>query len=151
GGITRISVSRSDNGIFQVEKLWETRRTMRTRFSNIVQFGDVVVGLDDNILCAVDINSGKRVWKKNRYGHGQLLKAGDLLLVLEEKGDIRLLKPDAKGPHSVTDSIQALDRKTWTHPVVVGNRLIIRNDQEIVCLQIPVIAVCTSEVTSSSL
>ena len=151
GGITRISVSRSDDGSFQVEKLWETRRTMRTRFSNIVQFGDVVVGLDDNILCAVDINSGKRVWKKSRYGHGQLLKAGDLLLVLEEKGDIRLLKPDAKGPHSVTDSIQALDRKTWAHPVVVGNRLIIRNDQEIVCLQIPVIAVGTSELTSGSL
>ena len=74
-----------------------------------------------------------------RYGHGQLLKAGNLLLVLEEKGNIRILQPDRKGPHPVTDSVQALDRKTWTHPVVIDDRLIIRNDQEIVCLQIPVL------------
>lgn len=113
---------------------------MRTRFSSVAQFGDAVVGLDDNILCAVDAATGKRLWKKQRYGHGQILRVADLLLVVEEKGSIRLLKPDRTGPHPVGDAFPALDRKTWSHPVLVGDRLFVRNDRQMVCVRLPLLS-----------
>ena len=140
GGIARISIRRKDDGALQVSETWSTRRLMRTRFSSVAQFGDAVVGLDDNILCAVDAATGKRLWKKQRYGHGQILRVADLLLVVEEKGSIRLLKPDRTGPHPVGDAFPALDRKTWSHPVLVGDRLFVRNDRQMVCVRLPLLS-----------
>ncbi len=137
GGIARISISEEDDGGLQATEVWSTRKTMKTKFCNLAQFGNVVVGLDNGILCGVDVESGKRLWKKGRYGHGQMLKAGEHLLIVEEKGDVRILKPGPKGHNPVGDSVQALDRKTWSHPVLIDGRMILRNDQQVVCLKLP--------------
>lgn len=137
GGVARISITANDSGELQAKEVWNNRRTMKTKFCNLAQFGDVVVGLDNGILCAVDAKNGKRLWKKGRYGHGQMLKVNDHLLIVEEKGDVQLLKPDRKGHHPIGDSIPALDRKSWSHPVLIDDRLVVRNDQQIVCLRLP--------------
>jgi len=137
GGIARISIDKNDDGRLQATEVWSTRRTMKTKFCNLAQFGNVVVGLDNGILCGVNVESGKRLWKKGRYEHGQMLKAGEHLLLVEEKGDVRLLKPGPKGHNPIGDSVQALDRKTWSHPVQIVDRMILRNDQQVVCLKLP--------------
>ncbi len=137
GGVARISISRADNGGLQVTETWSTRRTMKTRFSNMAQFGDVLVGLDNGILCGVDVRTGKRCWKKGRYNFGQLLKVGEHLLVVEEGGHLRILKPDLNGDHPLGDGFPALYRKTWGHPALIDDRLILRNDEQIVCLRLP--------------
>jgi outer membrane protein assembly factor BamB len=139
GGVARISIIEGDDGGLMATEVWSTRKTMKTKFCNLAQFGNVLVGLDNGILCGVDVKSGDRLWKKGRYGHGQMLKAGEHLLIVEEKGDVRILKPGSKGPNPVGDSIQALDRKTWSHPVLIGDRMILRNDQQVVCLRLPLV------------
>jgi len=137
GGAARITITETDSGKFQVKTIWSTRKTMKTKFCSIAQFGNALVGLDNGILCAVDINRGERLWKKGRYGHGQMLKVGEHLLIVEEKGNVRILKPGTKGHNPVGDSVKALNRKTWNHPVLIDDRLILRNDQKIVCVQLP--------------
>ncbi len=139
GGVARISISTNDAGEFQVAEVWTNRKTMKTKFCGMAQFGDVVVGLDNSILCAVDINTGKRRWKKGRYGFGQLLQIGEYLLVVEERGRICLLRPDSESHNPVGDAVEALSRKTWSHPVLVDDHLIVRNDQQIACLQLPLL------------
>jgi outer membrane protein assembly factor BamB len=148
GGAARISITETDSGELQAKEVWSTRKTMKTKFGNVAQFGDALVGLDNGILCAVDVNSGKRLWKKGRYGHGQMLKVGEHLLIVEEKGDVRILKPNAKGHNPVGDSVKALDRKTWNHPVLINERLILRNDQQIVCMRLPLEGGAESQVES---
>lgn len=135
GGAVRLSFDLESNGHVSPHEVWQTTSTMRTKFCNFAQFGKVLVGLDNGILCGVDAETGTRLWKKGRYGHGQMLKVGEHLMVIEERGRLHLLKPDAKGHHPL-GHVAALDRKTWNHPVLVDNRLILRNDQEIVCLQL---------------
>ena len=135
GGAVRLSFSTEADGNVRPQEVWKTTSTMKTKFCNFAQFGKVLVGLDNGILCGVDAETGKRLWKNGRYGHGQLLKVGRHLLVMEERGRLNLLRPDADG-HNPLGSVAALDRKTWNHPVLVDNRLIVRNDQEIVCLQL---------------
>ncbi len=34
-------------------------------------------------------------------------------------------------------SIQAIEGKTWNHPVVVGDKLYLRSSQEAACFQLP--------------
>ncbi len=47
-----------------------------------------------------------------------------------------LLKADPAG-HTELARIQALEGRTWNHPVVVGDRLYIRNAQETACCRLP--------------
>ncbi|MCA9082700.1 MAG: PQQ-binding-like beta-propeller repeat protein [Planctomycetaceae bacterium] len=136
GGAVRLHLQpQGDNTAWTPSVVWETRSTLKTKFCNMAAFGNTVVGLDNGILCGVDMSSGKRLWKGGRYGHGQMLRVGSRLLVLEEQGGLQLLQPDAGGHHPIAQAA-ALDRKTWNHPVLVKDRLFIRNDQEIMCLQL---------------
>ena len=93
-----------------------------------------------NLTRSPQPKSGERKWKGGRYGKGQvvLLESTGLLLVLAEDGRVVLLKavPNA---HTEVASFQALEGKTWNHPVVVGNRLYVRNAQEAACFQLPMV------------
>jgi outer membrane protein assembly factor BamB len=77
GGAVRLSFSPDSEGHVRPQEVWKTSSTMRTKFCNFTQFGEVLVGLDNGILCGVDAMTGTRLWKNGRYGHGQMLKVGE--------------------------------------------------------------------------
>jgi hypothetical protein len=64
-----------------------------------------------------------------------LLENSGLFLVSAEDGRVVLLRADP-GEHSEVGSFKALEGKTWNHPVVVGDRLYVRNAQEAACYQL---------------
>lgn len=136
GGVVRVAID-ADADSYSPREVWSNKSTMRTKFCNVSQFGDLLIGLDNGILCGVDVASGKQLWKNGRYGHGQTLQVGRHCLVVAERGKLFLLRPDAEGPQELA-SFEALDRKTWNHPVLIEDRLVVRNDQEIICLKLPV-------------
>ena len=65
-----------------------------------------------------------------------LLDDARLLLVAGEYGDVVLLKADHSA-HSELATLKAIEGKTWNHPVVIGDRLDIRNAEEAVCYGLP--------------
>lgn len=96
-----------------------------------------VYGIDGGIFTCVDLKTGERKWKGGRYGKGQvlLLETSGLLLVSAEDGRVVLLRADP-GAQAEVASFKALEGKTWNHPVVVGERLYLRNSQEAVAYQL---------------
>ena len=77
------------------------------------------------------------MWKKGRYGYGQLLLVGDLIVVQAERGQVVLVEATHERFREL-GKFTALGSKTWNHPVLVGNRLLVRNAEEMACFELPV-------------
>jgi len=109
---------------------------MKAKFSNVVHRNGYLYGLDDGILACVDAADGERQWKGGRYGHGQVILVHDLLLVLGENGRVALVEA-APGAYRELAAFPALEGKTWNHPALAGRLLVVRNDREAACYELP--------------
>ncbi len=67
-----------------------------------------------------------------------LVKDSGHLLVIGEEGAVVLLKADPSG-HEELASFQALEGKTWNHPVLIGDRLYVRNSAEAAAYKLPIV------------
>jgi outer membrane protein assembly factor BamB len=135
-GFTLFDV-KQENDAWQAEPVWVSNR-IRPGFNDFVADKGKIFGLDDGILCALDLESGERLWKKGRYGHGQilLLPDQDLLLVQGARGEVILVDVSGEKPAEL-GKFTAIEGKTWNHPVLVGQRLFVRNGEEIACYELP--------------
>jgi outer membrane protein assembly factor BamB len=103
---------------FSVREVWRNNR-MKNRFSGSVLRDGVIYGLDEGILAAVDAETGALKWKGGRYGYGQVLLAGDRLIVLTEDGDLALVRAIPERHEEIT-RFPVLEGKTWNVPAISG-------------------------------
>jgi outer membrane protein assembly factor BamB len=135
-GIRRLSVTHAA-GDWAVEERWASRG-LKPYFNDFVVHKGHAYGFDGSILSCIDLEDGARKWKGGRYGQGQfvLLADSDVLLVLGEEGQLALVSATPDGYQEVAH-LRALDGKTWNHPVVVGDLLLVRNGEEMVAYRLP--------------
>ena len=95
-------------------------------------------GLDDSVLSCVSLETGKRIWKRGRYGHGQVLRVGQHMLVQAESGDVALvaLDPSRRGYKELA-RFSPLSDKTWNNPCLYGKYLLVRNGSQAACYLLP--------------
>lgn len=120
------------------EEVWTTM-ALKPDFNDFVVHNGHIFGFDDSVFTCIDLDSGERKWKRGRYGKGQalLLKNSNAVLVISEKGELVLLDANPE-KHTELAKLKALEGKTWNHPVIVGDKLYLRNDQEAACYRLPV-------------
>jgi outer membrane protein assembly factor BamB len=135
-GTRRLGVERS-TGTWSVHERW-TSSGLKPFFNDLVVHKGHAFGFDGSILAAIDLQNGTRAWKGGRYGAGQmvLLADQDLLLVTSEEGELALVRAM---PDQFTEvaRFKAIDGKTWNHPVVVGDVLLVRNSEEMAAFRLP--------------
>jgi outer membrane protein assembly factor BamB len=128
-GVLRVSVVHEPAG-WIVKERW-TSTGLKPYFNDFVVHKGHAFGFDGSIVACIDLDDGKRKWKGGRYGHGQLvlLPDQDLLLVLSEEGELALVRAT---PEQFTElaRFKAIEGKTWNHPVLVGDVLLVRNGEE---------------------
>lgn len=134
-GTCMIALAPSGTG-WKTTEVWTTKK-FQPDFNDFVVHKGFLYGFDGNIFACIDIQTGERVWKKGRYGHGQVLLLADqpLLVVLSESGELVLLEPDPQ-KHVELARFPAITGKTWNHPVIVGSRIFVRNGEEMACYQL---------------
>ena len=136
-GLRRLAVSRGGNA-WTAAETW-TSKGLKPYFNDFVVHKGHAYGFDGNILSCIDLADGTRKWKGGRYGNGQLvlLADQDAMLVLGEEGEIALVKAVPDGFTELA-KIAGLDGKTWNHPVVIGDRLLVRNGEQMAAFRLPV-------------
>ena len=135
-GTRRIAVAHNGSS-WSVQERW-TSNGLKPYFNDFVVHKGYAYGFDGRILACIDLKDGERKWKGGRYGNGQLvlLPDQDLLLVLSEEGELALVTAT---PDQFTEraKVEAIQGKTWNHPVLVGDLLLVRNAEEMAAYRLP--------------
>lgn len=124
----------SSGGALSARELWHNN-SLKAKFNNAVHHNGVVYGLDEGIMVAVEVSSGRRLWKGGRYGYGQILLASGHIVVLTETGDVVLVKANPQR-HEEVAKFEALSGKTWNVPAIAQGILIVRNTTDMAAYQI---------------
>lgn len=120
--------------VWTTKTLWTSRR-FKLKFNAAVQKGEHAFGLDEGILACLNMRTGDQVWKRGRYGYGQILLAGDAIVVQAEDGDVAFVEATTE-QFTELNRFPSLEGKTWNHPVIWNGLLLVRNGEEAVCYRL---------------
>jgi len=134
-GTRLLAVARGPGG-WTAEERW-TSLGLKPYFNDFVVHHGHAFGIDGGILACIDLKDGKRQWKGGRYGGGQLvlLPDQDLLLVLSEEGELALVAA-VPGQFREIARFPAIEGKTWNHPALAGDVLLVRNGEEMAAFRL---------------
>jgi hypothetical protein len=137
GGSRVLRLSRQQ-GAVKVEQLWFHRR-FRIHFGNGLRLGDRVYASNGDFgsapFVAVDVKTGETVWRDRSVARSTLIAAGDKLLILDEDGTLVLARPADAGL-DVLAKAAILSGRAWTVPTLSRSTLYVRNNQEIIALDL---------------
>ncbi len=135
-GTRRLAVDQGTAG-WTVQERW-TSEGLNPYFNDFVIHDGHAYGFDWSSLSCIDLKDGSQRWKGGRYGHGQLVLLPDqnVLLVLSEAGEVALVKASTEGFTELA-RFKAIEGKTWNHPVLVNDIVLVRNDQEMAAFRLP--------------
>lgn len=127
---------KAENGEIKAEEAYFTK-DMQNHHGGMVLVNGYLYGFNNAILTCLEFNTGKVMWKDRSVGKGSITYADGMLYLLGEKQVVGLAEanPNAyveKGRFPIND--RGWD--SWAHPVVIGGKLYIRNQNELTCYDV---------------
>jgi outer membrane protein assembly factor BamB len=118
------------NSAWTTETVWENEDVPMRMTTGVVVDG-VLFSLstrNSGQFFGVDVETGKTLWTSpgRQAQNASVLKAGKLLLVLEDSGDLLVLHASRTGFEPIR-KYKVADTDTWTQPVVSRDRMYIKD------------------------
>jgi outer membrane protein assembly factor BamB len=103
-------------------------RDMQNHHGGVVIVGGYLCGFHNSILAALELATGKTLWRNRSVGKGALIYADGHFYILSEDNVVGLAEATPNG-YKETGRFQIADQgwPSWAHPVVSGGRLYLRN------------------------
>jgi outer membrane protein assembly factor BamB len=124
----------AEAGRWRVEPVW-AGRVMKNLFHTSVFHRGHLYGFDNAILKCIEAATGRERWRMGGYARGSVILAGSRLIVLGEHGRLALVDAEPAG-YRERARAQVLAGRTFTGPALADGRLYLRDEEEIVCLEL---------------
>jgi hypothetical protein len=112
---------------------------MRVHHGTIIRVGDLVFGSSGNAgpapMTAVDVKTGKVVWKDRSFPKATFVYADGKLILLDEDGQLALVRLSPQGM-IVKSKASVLEHIAWTPPTLAGTNLYLRDFRTIVAFDL---------------
>ena len=132
-GAALVQIEETD-GKLSVSEIWRSR-VMKNHFGSSILHEGYLYGFDDGTLKCIEANTGEEQWRNRGFRKGTLILADGHLIVLGEGGNLALVKASHAEYLEVAQS-QILNGRCWTAPSVSSGKLYLRNNEELVCLDL---------------
>jgi len=123
-----------NSGTETVKPIWLSK-VMRNHFSSSILYEGYVYGFDEATFKCINVNTSEQKWAIRGFGKGSLIFADDHLIVLSERGKLILVEA-IPSEYREKASAQVLQGKCWTVPTLSSGKLYIRNQKELICLDL---------------
>jgi outer membrane protein assembly factor BamB len=151
-GSALLEVSANSAKVLWQDDFRKREKSLRCHWSTPVLVDGYLYGCsgrnapDSDFRC-VELTTGKVQWVDPRRIRSSVTRVGDHLVVIEERGKLQVLKANPTAMQEVAswDLSQAegerpsLGYPCWSAPVVVGQQLIVRGNERVLCLALPTI------------
>ncbi len=116
-------------GAWAATPLWSATN-LATHFTTPVLKDGLLYSFSERLFCA-DAQNGAILWDKavNLGQYASLVDAGKVMLALGTKGELLVFEPGKT--YTPLARYTVGDSDTWTHPVVAGNRIYIKDSQTV--------------------
>ena len=132
-GASVVEVSSTD-GRYEVAEIWRNKE-MENHFATSIYYQGHLYGFDNSILKCLDAETGAEKWKTRGYGKGTLIIADGHLVLLGERGNLGIAEATPAGFVEKANT-QILHSKCWTAPSLADGRIYLRDDKEIVRIDV---------------
>ena len=106
-----------------------SNKEMKNHHGGMVVLDGHVYGFDEQIMKCLDLKTGDTVWQDRSVGKGSVTYADGHLYLRSENGPVALCVATTKGYEEKGrfDPKNRSDKPAWSHPVVCGGRLYLRD------------------------
>lgn len=137
-GGSRVIRLMQSKGKTTVEEVW-FHRLMRVHFGNCIRVGELVFGSSGDFgpapLTAVNVKTGKIIWRNRAFPRSNLLLADGHLILLDEDGNLALTTPTPEGL-TVHAKVALMNNNSWTVPALAGTTLYVRDRKTILAVDL---------------
>lgn len=144
-GSVLLRASREDvQVVWQDDQNNRRKQVMRCHWSTPILLDGYLYGCsgrnnpDSDFRC-VEFATGELQWNDDRHMRSSVTLADGHLIVWEERGTMQIVRPNPEKLDVVAeyDFSDRLGYPCWAAPIVVGDRLLIRGDETVLCLRLP--------------
>lgn len=133
-GIVAVKVSKQGNQ-WTAEDAW-VNQDAYFQLSNAAIVGNALFGLSSvgsGTYVIVDLKTGKILFngQPRAANNAAIEKAGNLLLVLENDGDLMFVDGTSTSGFTPVKQYKVSDKPTWSAPAVSGNRLFVKDETSV--------------------
>ena len=134
-GAGLVTLHAGNNELTAKEKYFT--RDMQNHHGGLVLVDGTLYGFSNAILVALDFATGKLLWRDRSVGKGAITYADGRLYILSEDNVVGLAEVTPKG-YVEKGRFRIADQglPSWSHPVVSGGRLYIRNQSQLTAYDI---------------
>jgi outer membrane protein assembly factor BamB len=134
-GCALVKLTQPKAGTFEAKAVYESNELCCHFGSPVLHGGQLYAADETRDLTCLDVRTGEVKWRKSGFKKGALLRVDDRLIILGEQGHLALVDCNAEEYREVARS-RPFRGRCWTMPVLADGRVYLRDQSEIVCLDV---------------